>query len=185
MASDIVFENDWFTRHKGNFEKHLKPLIGRPARALEIGCNEGRATRWMLDNIFIHDEARIICIDIHKHKNFAANTNFSPKISHVTGLSRQELLKIDHDCFDFIYIDGSHEGVDVLEDAVLSFRLMKVGGIFGFDDYRWKDKDGIYTQRNGGVPKPAIDAFKRVYKHKLARLSWPLSYQAWFQKIAA
>jgi hypothetical protein len=34
--------------------------------------------------------------------------------------------------------DGSHRARDVLEDAVLSWPLLKVGGIMLFDDYLWQ-----------------------------------------------
>ena len=36
--------------------------------------------------------------------------------------------------YDIIYIDGSHEARDVLEDAVLAYRLLKIGGLLIFDD---------------------------------------------------
>ena len=38
---------------------------------------------------------------------------------------------------DFIYVDGSHQAHDVLCDAILSFKLLRVGGIVCFDDYLW------------------------------------------------
>lgn len=41
--------------------------------------------------------------------------------------------------FDFIYVDGLHLSQDVLYDALLSFDLLKVGGILIFDDYLWFD----------------------------------------------
>ncbi len=43
----------------------------------------------------------------------------------------------------------------VLEDAVFSFRKLKVNGIMIFDDYRWE-----------GVKK-GIDAFLSVYSKKI------------------
>ena len=47
------------------------------------------------------------------------------------------LRRLPLESFDIIYIDGSHAVNDVLEDAVLSFRLLKPEGILIFDDYRW------------------------------------------------
>lgn len=38
--------------------------------------------------------------------------------------------------FDFIYVDGSHRSPDVIYDAILSFGLLKKGGIMIFDDYQ-------------------------------------------------
>jgi predicted O-methyltransferase YrrM len=37
--------------------------------------------------------------------------------------------------FEFIYIDGSHQAPDVISDAILSFHLLKSGGVIAFDDY--------------------------------------------------
>lgn len=84
--------------------------------------------------------------------------------------------------FDFIYIDGSHQAPDVLADAVLAFRLLRVGGVMAFDDYLWAEnlpygKDPIRS------PKLAIDAFTNIYTRKLTVLSAPL-YQLYMQKIA-
>jgi len=37
--------------------------------------------------------------------------------------------------YDIVYIDGSHVANDVLQDAVLVWQLVKVGGFMIFDDY--------------------------------------------------
>lgn len=55
---------------------------------------------------------------------------------------------------DAIYIDGSHEGQDVMANAVMSWRLLKVGGVLLFDDYEWPGEG-----RRRVLPKVAIDAF--------------------------
>lgn len=90
--------------------------------------------------------------------------------------------------FDFIYIDGSHQAPDVLSDAILSFHLLKVGGVIVFDDYLW----GI-----GGdplhCPKPAIDAFLNIYFQKMNIMSTSINgniatylplYQLFTKKIS-
>ena len=61
--------------------------------------------------------------------------------------------------FDIIFIDASHEARDVMSDAVLSFPLLKEGGILIFDDYTWRK-----LQPNWYCPKPAIDAFLYAYR---------------------
>ena len=71
------------------------------------------------------------------------------------------MLKLNDDFFDIIYIDGNHEPEYVLEDAVLSFRKLKKGGIMIFDDYGWGGKD--LTQRG-------IDAFLSGYHKKIKKL---------------
>lgn len=36
--------------------------------------------------------------------------------------------------FDLIYVDASHVAIDVLQDAVVCWRLLEVEGILIFDD---------------------------------------------------
>ncbi len=69
--------------------------------------------------------------------------------------------------FDLIYIDGSHQAPDVLSDAVMSFPLLRVGGIMVFDDYLWSiDEQG--HQDLLAMPKPAIDAFANLFIRKMS-----------------
>ena len=56
-----------------------------------------------------------------------------------------------------IYIDCAHEGMNVIEDAILSYRLLKCGGILVFDDYEWT------SEKRTIMPKRAIDAFLAIY----------------------
>ncbi len=51
------FTKDWFSHNEWNFIKYLAHLIDTPCRILEIGCYEGRATVWMLENIATHPDA--------------------------------------------------------------------------------------------------------------------------------
>jgi predicted O-methyltransferase YrrM len=80
--------------------------------------------------------------------------------------------------YDFIYIDGSHKAADVLEDAVLSFRLLKVGGLLIFDDYAWNG--GGPTEFDN--PRRGIDAFYHAYGNQLKQAH--VSYQAIFERTA-
>ena len=81
--------------------------------------------------------------------------------------------------FDFIYIDGSHLGPDVLCDAVLSFRLLKINGIMAFDDYLWPSANKSLTR----IPKLAIDSFVNLYSEKINIFNAPL-YQIYIKKIS-
>jgi predicted O-methyltransferase YrrM len=83
------------------------------------------------------------------------------KITVHRGYSNAEIIKLDDDFFDIIYIDGNHEPEYVLEDAVLSFRKLKKDGIMIFDDYGWGGPD--LTQRG-------IDAFMSGYHKRIQRL---------------
>ena len=99
------------------------------------------------------------------------------------GFSDDQLIKLwssgKKDYFDFIYIDGSHLGPDVLTDAVLSFRLLKIGGVMAFDDYLWSAKNKDLTR----VPKLAIDSFVNLFSLKLSIFNAPI-YQLYIKKIS-
>jgi predicted O-methyltransferase YrrM len=84
--------------------------------------------------------------------------------------------------FDFIYVDGSHQAPDVLCDAVMSFRLLRPGGIIAFDDYLWQEPlpYGADPIRS---PKIAIDAFTNIYCRKITVLSMHL-YQLYVRKLS-
>jgi hypothetical protein len=52
--------------------------------------------------------------------------------------------------------------MNVLRDAVLSFEILKPGGIMVFDDYSWR-----VMPRDIDCPKIAIDAFVACYADHL------------------
>ena len=55
------------------------------------------------------------------------------KIKKDSVIALRELLK-KNISFDIIYIDGSHNGEDILSDAIESYKLLNIGGIIIFDD---------------------------------------------------
>lgn len=171
------FSVHWFSENRWQFENHVLHLAGTPCRILEIGCYEGEGTCWLLENVATHADARITCADICEWAPFWSNIRASEgqqKVELKLGASRDTLPHFPHNFFDFIFIDGSHLAIDVLEDAVLSFRLAKVGAIIGFDDYLWK----LGPDR----PKAPVDAFLAIYKPKIEVLA--KNYQVWIRKIA-
>ena len=99
------------------------------------------------------------------------------------GFSDDQLIKLlsnnKKNYFDFIYIDGSHLGPDVLCDAVLSFRLLKINGVMAFDDYLWPSANKSLTR----IPKLAIDSFVNLYSEKINIFNAPL-YQIYIKKIS-
>ena len=146
---------------------------------LEVGSFEGRSAIWTLQNILTDDQSTITCIDIWNRseieKRFDSNilkTDQSNKVIKIKSASYKALRQLPLFQYDFIYIDGSHEGYNVLEDAVLCFRLLKQNGILIFDDYLWEGKATIY-------PKPAIDAFLQMYQRhiKVLHCDWQIICQ--------
>jgi hypothetical protein len=164
------FSADWFSLNIPVWEKVFGPYKGREGlRYLEIGVFEGRSLLWMLDNVLTHPTARATGIDIFTGGTkgvFLKNLLLSGaenRVEVVTGRSRVELLRLEPDWFDIIYVDGSHLGADVLTDAVLSWRLLKDEGLLVFDDYYHKRKDVPAELR----PQAAIDAFVTVFRNSL------------------
>jgi len=94
---------------------------------------------------------------------FEENTDpYNIVLTTLMGMSQRHLRVLNFDYYDFIYVDGSHQASDVLEDAVLAFPLLKEGGIMIFDDYTWGAGMDYYD-----IPVTGIDAFLRVYGNQL------------------
>ena len=125
----------------------------------------------MLEHVLTHPTAQITCIDpflyLPKEQLFDENTSsFKQKIIKIKGHSQEKLRKLPLNYYDFIYINGSHIASDVLEDAILSFRLLKDNGILIFDNCR---------------QKKAIDAFLTIYSNRIQLLQ--KNYRIVLQKL--
>lgn len=204
------YTNNWFTITAKNVWDLIIPQMS-PSRILEIGSYEGASTCYLIDSLSQQGPLEIHCIDSWEggieHKNaegaeaemaaveqrFLHNTRLSKSMARNTvdlqchkGYSDTEMAKLMaaglQGYFDLIYIDGSHQAPDVLCDAVLSFRLLKIGGFIIFDDYLWSEplSQGVDPVR---CPKMAIDAFTNIYCRKTRIFSLPLS-QLYLQKTS-
>ena len=173
-----MFTNDWFeVTGIRNFEKYILPLneIINPLHFLEIGCYEGQASVWLLEHI---SDAHLTVIDTFEgskehdaefektlFSRFTKNIEpYKDRVVTFKGTSRNRLKDIVV-TYDFIYIDGSHQASDVLEDAVLAFPLLKEGGIMIFDDYTWGAGMGYFH-----TPRAGIDAFIDIYGSQITVL---------------
>ena len=164
------FSSDWFTRNISLWNKLLHPLKEKPnIHYLEIGSYEGRSAVWMLENILTHSSAKLTGIDIfpgdlkQRYLSNIKKSGSSQKVITITGKSQIELKKLPAESFDIIYIDGSHKADDVLADTVLSWNLLKIGGILIFDDYSWKRNEFPKHLR----PEIAIDSFINAYSNHI------------------
>lgn len=168
QESRYEFTTDWVSQDADVWFEHLKDLKGkRGVRGLEIGSFEGRSAIWFLDHILTDDSARITCIDLFPEAEFEERfdrnieaSGRAEKVEKLKGYSQVVLRGLPLASYDFVYIDGCHRATCVLSDAVLSFELLKPGGILIFDDYLWGYKWKLSRHE---VPKLAIDAFLDVY----------------------
>ena len=164
---------DWFSANIPVWQAALAEFKGRPGvNYLEIGCFEGRSAVWMLENVLTDSQSKLTCIDPYQEhigadvmNRFLANVEragASSRTTLVRGFSQEKLRDLPLDAFDIIYVDGDHRAAPVLEDAVLSWRLLKVGGLLIFDDYRWE-----VTQPPAERPLMAIDFFTETFRDRI------------------
>lgn len=161
------FTHDWFTHNIETWKAHLRPLMHYPqVHGLEIGSYEGMSACWLLDHVLTHPTAKLTCIDLYFQEAFEANvalTGADHKLIKRIGDSHQILAKLPPETYDFIYIDGCHLADHVQRDAMLAWRLLKVGGLMIFDDYEWIDPSHPGQETHRG-----IDAFLELAKPRLA-----------------
>lgn len=140
------FSENWFEHHIPHWERWLGDFRGRPGlRALEIGSFEGRSTLWLCEHILTAEDSRIDCLDLFAadpvygdyHARFRANTAaHADRIREFPGYSFDGLRRVEGE-YDIVYIDGWHSAFGALADGVMSWPLLKVGGVMIFDDYLW------------------------------------------------
>jgi predicted O-methyltransferase YrrM len=196
-----------------NFKTFLTPMKGCPLHFLEIGSFEGRSATWCLDNILTHDDSHLDCVEIAEgddcwfYQNLKYNLSDHMKTGKcklITGASNSVLPKLiqEGEKYDFIYVDGSHDTKSILEDTILSFLVLKVGGLMSLDDYDCQQRfnneshelseqevnTGVYNI-NGvnlfvphqGLPKQAIDSFLLCYRDYIEVLH--AQHQVWIRRI--
>lgn len=179
-----TFTCDWFSHNIPIWNKYLSEFKDRYIEVLEIGCFEGKATCWFLENLIGH----ITCIDSFEGEEFANKLGVSidglkdrflenvdsKRVTLFEGRSNVILRSMLSGSFDLIYVDGSHYASDVLMDLYESLRLLHNGGILIADDYGW-DIDPCVERR----PKAAIDFFLAAASVTVLHLG----YQAILKKI--
>jgi SAM-dependent methyltransferase len=170
------YTSDWFSNNISTWNTHLGKFKDESnLNFLEIGCWEGRSSRWLLENILTNDSSKLTCIDIFQDSDEYSTdmctglydrfcNNIDPYKSKVTILKHYssvalKLESILSQKFDFIYIDACHLSRHVLEDAILAFPLLKTNGIMIFDDYL-----GGNDLTSINFPKTGIDSFLKCYK---------------------
>lgn len=207
MSDALVFTNAGFgPRISAVWDQLFQG--SQPGRALEIGCYEGASTCYMIRTFARNHPLELHCVDTWaggvEHQpggpfevdmrlvedRFDRNTRIScetashpvERVKH-KGASDEGLARLRVDkCqgyFDFVYIDGSHQAADVLCDAVLGFRLLRVGGIIAFDDFLWREPRAPLNLLR--CPKRAIDAFSTLHFDRL-RAVFGSTQQCCFEK---
>jgi predicted O-methyltransferase YrrM len=168
----------WHKSRAGEWERVLGPYQGRENLSyLEVGVFEGRSLIWMLENVLTHPTSTAVAVDIFMEEyeaTFDGNIAASGAAQRVTKIkepSRTALRMLPLGSFDIIYIDGSHTADDVLADAVLSWGLLRTGGVVIFDDYAWNGRPKGGSLPPELLPRVAIDTFVTSYRYEMELVS--------------
>ena len=181
VSKGYQFTQDWFSSNIPIWEQHLKQFINiSTLNVLEIGSWEGRSTCWLLDNILTHESNKITCIDTfegsveHQYdpsyiQSIEGRFDFNivragvpEKVQKIVGKSYEVMRNLPLNSYNLVYIDGSHIASDVLEDAVLVWQLVQVGGFIIFDDYPFS-----FPQNPNWNTRIGIDAFMMSFSNKI------------------
>lgn len=162
----LEFNDDYFSHKIPNLEL-CKNILGPIEHAIEIGSHEGRSACWIMENM-LSPTGQLHCID--PFNNLQTKALFEQNISQAASNRQSYKTVVDYSYvalarlisqrrqFDFIYIDGAHHNHEVITDAVMSWKLLKDGGIMVFDDY-FPLTDGMIPPS----PKTAIDSFQGLF----------------------
>jgi len=155
---------------------YVTPDSSKPIKYAEVGAFYGANMVSVAETYGVHPDSTLIAIDpwtdyvdYPEYKGeqttiynaFTQNMEacgLSERVTVKRGYSHEVLPTLEDNSFDIIYIDGNHEPEYVLEDAVLAFRKLKVGGRLIFDDYGWGGPD---------LTKRGIDGFLHGYRKRI------------------
>tara|TARA_B110000977_G_C11039727_1_gene478407 strand:+ start:73 stop:765 length:693 start_codon:yes stop_codon:yes gene_type:complete len=169
------FSQKWFLNNFDLFHYYLPQDPAKNFSYLEIGSYEGLSA---LNILFNYKNCRVTVIDLWGESNAnseSLNVNFNEiedrfnknldgykyiKIKNDSVIALRELLK-QKKLFDIIYIDGSHNGEDILSDAIESYKILNLKGILIFDDVV-NANENISIQSYIGFEK-----FCEIYKKKI------------------
>ena len=169
------FSNKWFLNNFDIFNFFLPKEKNSKFDYLEVGCFEGLSSFFVLSE---YKAVNAILLDIWDMPNPNSKTlshNFNSiekafdnnlsgfnftKIKDDSVVAMRKLFK-QNKSFDFIYIDGSHNGEDILSDAIEAFKILKKEGLIFFDDFLQYDKNRTLQSYDG------IEKFLNLYSNYL------------------
>ena len=173
------------------WKEYLNLSNDKPIKYLEVGTLHGSSIISVAKTFGSHNDSELHCIDpwidykeYEEYKN-KQDKNYNIFIENITNaevknkiyihreFSHIELLKLDNNYFDIIYLDGNHEPHYVLEDAVYAFRKLKINGYLIFDDYGWGGPD---------MTMKGINSFLNGY-HKRIKVLGLVNFQMYVQKL--
>ena len=169
------FSNKWFLNNFDIFSFFLPQDKNSKFDYLEVGCFEGLSSFFVLSEYKAVDATLLDIWDMPNANSKTLSHNFnSIENTFDDNLSQFNFTKIKDDSvvamrtlfkqnksFDFIYIDGSHNGEDILSDAIEAFKILKKEGLIFFDDFLQYDKNRALQSYEG------IEKFLTLYSNYL------------------
>ena len=142
----------WFMNNIEIFNYFLPTDSNKSFTYLEIGSYEGMSIFYILER---YKNVKVTAIDLWNDSNieisFNKNTNkYSNliKIKSDSIIALRELNK-NKEKFNYIYVDGFHDGAHVIVDAIEAFKLLDINGIMILDDFMQVDKNIAYQSYEG------------------------------------
>jgi predicted O-methyltransferase YrrM len=187
----------WSNKFVVNMAPYISEFKDKPTNYLEIGVFIGNTSEWVLKNLLCHKDSRLVGIDLWDQQlapkpifdnSEEGNANWRIVMNNVNRIEKQYAPKVrwikdysqnvlpgwqsdntKNHKFDIVYIDGHHTICSVLRDWVLSWPLLKCGGIMIFDDYGAKSspsvRDSVDLILRGLDARPRI--LRRTTKYEL------------------
>ena len=171
--NDKNFTNKWFLNNFEIFNFFLPKDKSLKFDYLEVGCFEGLSSFYILSEYKAVNAYLLDVWDMPNPNSKTLSNNFDliekafdenlsqfnfTKIKNDSVVAMREMLKNDK-FFDFIYIDGSHNGEDILSDAIEAFKILKKDGLIFFDDFLQHSKDRSIQSYEG------IEKFLSLYNN--------------------
>ena len=149
------------------WDKVLNHLIDKEINILELGVYKGYGMQWFIDNLLSNEKSIYIGVDIYEE----SNNDFDECHNRIKKSGKKKQINIinknpkdvlydmqNKNLFDVILINTSAIEYNVFSDCVLSWNILKYGGILINDDNYWNIYEQEYFR-----PKDLIESFIRMY----------------------
>lgn len=170
---------NWFTY--ANLYKDMIQKFGDNSHFVEIGSWRGRSASFMAVEIINSGyNIKFDCVDTwkgsieHKEHDLIINDtlydefiNNISKVSHIINPIREESVNAaknySDNSLDFVFIDASHEYIDVFNDIKSWFPKIKKGGILAGHDIFW---GGVNSAVNEFFKEKKFDIIQDYWVHE-------------------
>lgn len=142
-------------------DRELEFLAERASKSLsiiEFGCYKGRSTRVMADNMpeygklyavdpwngtYFTDDGSVSNINTDVHEEFGHNLIDHIEAGRVIPFKIHSKDFLKHIGADFVFIDGDHRFLEVLNDIKIGLSLLRKDGIIAGHDFTHSDWPGV------------------------------------------